>query len=500
MDEIKILELSKKKKVLIYRDFLFKINKTIKSAISGESQSYWKCRDESCDAKIKVKVDASKLVTIISHPKGHNHEPPEPEQLALETRSQLMAAFSESTTLPVGKIFKNATRKRRRELEDKGELDEDQIKDALASYESVRSLGYKLRQDKRPIIPKKIEDIKLEGKWTQTHSKLHFLLANDGTSDKILIFCTINFLKHLCKSTCAFMDGTFSSTPKQFKQIYSIHGVYINEVTKKEQMIPFLYALLPGKSRSIYCRMFQLIKDMAFNNNLTFNPANFQVDFESSVIEAIKVSFPSAKIHGCLFHFTQAIWKNTQIQGLTIPYQENPLVKKTIKRIGALAFYPLNPSARFDIIWDLIRQNAPQDIPGLKNLIMYAHNNWIKLDARFPRELWNHYSNYSHRTNNHLEGFHHALNKSFGKHHPNIFEFIDGIKDFQSHFELEIYNLDKGGNPPRKRLKYVKTNLQLEIATNKFNEGEKSDIQFLDSVGFLLKYQSQSRIITDLSL
>ena len=50
------------------------------------------------------------------------------------------------------------------------------------------------------------------------------------------------------------MDGTFSSTPSVFSQVYKIHGYY------KDQVMPFVYALLPDKTYDTYLRLFTLLK------------------------------------------------------------------------------------------------------------------------------------------------------------------------------------------------------------------------------------------------
>lgn len=39
-----------------------------------------------------------------------------------------------------------------------------------------------------------------------------------------------------------------------------------------------------------------------------------------SVLKAMRKGFPTASIKGCVFHFTQAVWRKTQELGLKTTY------------------------------------------------------------------------------------------------------------------------------------------------------------------------------------
>jgi hypothetical protein len=53
----------------------------------------------------------------------------------------------------------------------------------------------------------------------------HVWHANDDISKRIIIFATDEQLSFLFKCTHILMDGTFSTAPKHFTQVYSIHGL-----------------------------------------------------------------------------------------------------------------------------------------------------------------------------------------------------------------------------------------------------------------------------------
>lgn len=102
--------------------------------------------------------------------------------------------------------------------------------------------------------------------------------------------------------------------------------------------------------------------------------------------------------------------------------------------------------------------------------------------------------NFVYRTINYLEGFHNAINREFGKAHPNIFEFIVGIRKFQADYEIAILQLENGKMPPRKNKKYVDVNEKIKHYTTLLSNGQISELKFLDAVGFLLFLQSHDKI------
>jgi hypothetical protein len=53
----------------------------------------------------------------------------------------------------------------------------------------------------------------------------HVWRANEDISKRIVIFATDEQLQFLFKCTHILMDGTFSTSPKYFKQVYTIHGL-----------------------------------------------------------------------------------------------------------------------------------------------------------------------------------------------------------------------------------------------------------------------------------
>lgn len=116
---------------------------------------------------------------------------------------------------------------------------------------------------------------------------------------------------------------------------------------------------------------------------MEFIPNKVMTDFETGLVQAIQISFPTAEILGCFYHFAQSVWRKVQELGLQLMY------------------------------------NDPQDVS------VYFEVNWIQ--RRGPQK-WNHYHNEEQRTNNHVEGWHSRLNKIVRKAHPNVFELVEVFK------------------------------------------------------------------------
>lgn len=70
-----------------------------------------------------------------------------------------------------------------------------------------------------------------------------------------------------------------------------------------------IYALLPGKSQTIYARFFTLLQEHMTNFNIPFHPTTAFVDFEIATHKAIRSVFPGIDVKGCFFTSLSAYGK-----------------------------------------------------------------------------------------------------------------------------------------------------------------------------------------------
>ena len=135
-----------------------------------------------------------------------------------------------------------------------------------------------------PNEPKNRKEIQIPEEYSKTIKENEFVLIDTKDAQRIIMFGTLDFFKKMCVTETLYGDGTFYSVPKLFYQLYTLHGFYKNE------MIPFIYILLPDKKEQTYLRMFRLIQDKTIELNLTFSPKVFhllkyeQEKFENKVL------------------------------------------------------------------------------------------------------------------------------------------------------------------------------------------------------------------------
>lgn len=136
----------------------------------------------------------------------------------------------------------------------------------------------------------------------------------------------ISTVKHV------LVDGTFKSVAKPFYQLFTVHSV----ITRSEEepvIVPIIFALLPNKKEITYYRLFSLLREHFPN----FKPDVFQSDYEVGIMNAAKVVFPEIDIRGCLFHYSQNLWKKAKRLGLT-----NKAQKKEVAYYVSIAYLPLH--------------------------------------------------------------------------------------------------------------------------------------------------------------
>ena len=89
---------------------------------------------------------------------------------------------------------------------------------------------------------------------------------------------------------------------------------------KYGKQFPFAYCVLPGKSRGIYLRTFELVKQKSRNLGYLIYPAEILTDFELAI------------------HFTQAVDRNISKLDLQIAYREDASFCCFILQTVELAF------------------------------------------------------------------------------------------------------------------------------------------------------------------
>lgn len=145
------------------------------------------------------------------------------------------------------------------------------------------------------------DDIPENIKYTFSNEK--FLQYDSGILDeqRIVIFSTETHLNHLKYSNTWFCDGTFSSSPKKFTQIYVIMAKIRN------LNIPLVYIFMKRKSKTAYSKIFEFLKCRIDNKY----PQNIILDFEMAAYVALSETFPNSTLNGYFSFHTNTFSSHT---------------------------------------------------------------------------------------------------------------------------------------------------------------------------------------------
>ena len=110
-----------------------------------------------------------------------------------------------------------------------------------------------------------------------------------------------------------FIDATFKCIPKTFYQTLNI-SAYIDN---KNLSIPIISVLMKFKNEDSYIIIFENIKILLHNRNIKVKFEKLKIiDFEKTLRNEIKYSFPKSIILGCYFHCIKCKIKKLKELGL----------------------------------------------------------------------------------------------------------------------------------------------------------------------------------------
>ena len=119
------------------------------------------------------------------------------------------------------------------------------------------------------------------------------------------------------------MDGTFSTAPRIFHQLYIIRAPV------GESAVTCIYAFLSCKTQEIYEELLHAVVDACERvAGFSPDPSSVIVDFEQAVMKAIpRVLGEHVSARGCFYHLMQSTWRKVQELGLSLDYKKNKDIK-----------------------------------------------------------------------------------------------------------------------------------------------------------------------------
>ena len=152
------------------------------------------------------------------------------------------------------------------------------------------------REGQRPKHP---EDTSFE--LNRDHVPQDFLQADlFENGQRHLIFATSIQLQHMSKSKTWYVDGTFKLVRTPFVQLLSVHSFIKRDGIMKQ--VPLCFVLMSRRKKKDYVAVLRKITELT-----PTSVCEVVVDFEKALWSAVRVCLPEASIHGCWFHWAQAV-------------------------------------------------------------------------------------------------------------------------------------------------------------------------------------------------
>ncbi|XP_057323664.1 uncharacterized protein LOC130666566 [Microplitis mediator] len=287
---LKFVKSQKGKNLLVHEGYTYTCKTVNKKSIT------WRCNEHSRKFACSVIIHTSsqdKNGNIIGDVPIHNHPADLADVKSKAIRSTLKRRAVSDDVGPIGVIadvVKNV---------------KSPVAARLGTISSMQRTIQRARQKTKPTAPEKnLGDFIVPDESQRTSKDEQFLLFDSGGHrNRILIFSTASNLIKLAECEIWCGDGTFRTVPAIFKQLYSIHGVV------GDNTMPLVYVLSSSKSKSIYLMILRKLKELLPD---MIRLRRMLTDYELAYMNAFKIVFPGVNISGCLFHYTQCVWRHVQ--------------------------------------------------------------------------------------------------------------------------------------------------------------------------------------------
>ena len=199
------------------------------------------------------------------------------------------------------------------------------------------------------------------------------------------------------------MDGTFRIVKKTgFMQLLVLHVIVGTPLSYKA--VPTMYIFMSKRTKLCYMEVIKTILNIIMNvKKLAPYVSKIMIDFEIALWEALRQLnnervLNNVKIAGCLFHYTQALFRKLTFYKLKPSYIHNSDTRLLLREFMALALLP-----HFMITKQFLRLRricfASEGKIGecLQDFSTYFMNTWIK--GRWKPTDWGQFDQLQ-RTNN----------------------------------------------------------------------------------------------------
>ena len=297
-----------------------------------------------------------------------------------------------------------------------------------------------------------------------------------------VMLVTDESLTLLCQNSHqVFSDGTFRYAPMYFKQLYTFH------IFKDGFYIPVAYFLLRDKTEPTYIIALKMLKAECEKLGLSLDVGAFTVDFEKGMLNAIKRVFgEDTEIRCCRFHLAQSWMRWIDQNGLKTTYRNwKSDASLWLRRLFGLP--GLKSEDVRDYFVNVYAPTAPK-LPKFQELITYITNTYMNPNSQFPPQLWANICNIDFAlTTNCCESWHRHFGSFFNsrKGNPNIFEFLDHLKDD------DFYSFIKS-NSKQETKEADKKRAHLRATYEKLEAKQMTTLDFLETISPSVRFRRKS--------
>ncbi|CAF2058936.1 unnamed protein product [Rotaria magnacalcarata] len=450
---ISFIQSQKRKPLLVSDKYLFKLNK------STTTKKYWICTLTECSAKTHTNTNDHFIKMI-----GEHCHSAESEMIDVREFRENVKQRAIHETTPIQRIYDEECAK--------AILSTAAIA-ILPSEREINSAFNKARRGLTPTIPT-TQLFDIPDPYTKTLKNNDFLVVDKMITrrQRMILFLSPEQLKMLFTAETIFMDGTFSSCPKIFDQIYTIHSI------KYEQSFPCVFGLLPNRLKSTYQFLFFELKAIAVQMKPDFTPKLVMSDFEPALIGVLKAKFSTAKHSSCYFHFTQAVYRNIQRLRLSSSYNNDDAVKHLCRQLMAL---PLLPEPVIEYTYDELASNLSTTMSTVMNdLLIYFQEQWF---VKVSTSQWCVHG-FAMRTNNNAEVFHGRFNRRVQVTHSNIWSFIKFLQGEECRFHHIYTQFTAGLGARTKQVKTISIQRRIDNLDKRYYDDLIHVMEYLDGLSF----------------
>lgn len=326
-------------------------------------------------------------------------------------------------------------------------------------------------------------------------------LAEGRNNCGFMMFGNQNMMVRMWGKQTISTDGTFKVVPAPFYQLTTINFFETNAAHVR-RMFCGVFVLMTHKTRFLYDRVLNYLRDWATQRGLDANPAwrRAIMDDESAMVSAIRAFSGNTQPTLCFFHFGQTVNRNVASKGLMRVFKDKEsLFHNLVQKIKALAFLPVHSvlnsfneiiagedlqQARVSLLdWQDDPQAQPINLTeGFDEFIQWFRNNYLT-EQRIP--FWNVSSWQDLRTNNDVEGFHHTLSLKMGPIERTFWPFVTKLREMQEVSDRLYRQMHQGAVMRHRSRNYQE--LENRIAEAKQHYAEDHDtIRFLSRISYLI--------------